>query len=290
VNGSPRRSAGFTLVEILLAMGLLVVVLAGVYAGLETFRRVTTMGRDAATEQQLARAIRARLLTDLRSVRFAEPRAVAEDEDETSADDASASSMDDEGVSTTTTTPADDAATATELEAVPQVGLIGDPESLTLYVELPARPIDDGVLNGSGPRMSDLRTVTWFLAGRGGAVSTALAADAGTGLARSEGDTSAIAAAEALGNLPDLIGAARVLAPEVTGLRFRYYDGADWLDVWDSSLEGALPRAVEATLEIDLDGPPNPYALGEQTDDRAPTVTRVLVCPPLSEPSAEAVL
>lgn len=42
------------------------------------------------------------------------------------------------------------------------------------------------------------------------------------------------------------------LSPSVVGLNFRYFDGTDWLDEWDSTStdgnENALPRAVEVTL------------------------------------------
>lgn len=40
------------------------------------------------------------------------------------------------------------------------------------------------------------------------------------------------------------------LAPEVTELGFRYFDGTEWLDSWDSSESGELPVAVEITLTL----------------------------------------
>ena len=283
-----RRRPGFTLIEVLLAMALLLVVLTGVYAGLETFRRVTTMGREQTAEQQLARAIRVRLLTDLRSLRFAEPEAAADETpaDETEGADASSSS------SSSSSSSESGGAAAAEPLPVPEVGIVGNAETLTIYTALPGRGMDysAGVAGTPAARVSDLRTVTWFLAGRGGSVATAVAGRDGTGLARSEGDTAAIAAAESTGDLPGLAAAAVLLAPEVTGLQFRYFDGAGWVDSWDSALSGALPRAVEATLEIDLDGSPSAYAAGDDVGDRAPALTRLLVCPPLSEPSAEAML
>ena len=38
------------------------------------------------------------------------------------------------------------------------------------------------------------------------------------------------------------------LAEEVDGLNFRYYDGEEWLDAWDSRIKGGLPRAIEVAL------------------------------------------
>ncbi len=40
------------------------------------------------------------------------------------------------------------------------------------------------------------------------------------------------------------------LAPEVTELGFRYFDGSEWQDSWDSCESGTLPVAVEITLVL----------------------------------------
>jgi hypothetical protein len=40
------------------------------------------------------------------------------------------------------------------------------------------------------------------------------------------------------------------IASEVVGLRFRYYDGAGWLDSWDSPLSGTMPKAIEAAVTV----------------------------------------
>jgi len=41
-------------------------------------------------------------------------------------------------------------------------------------------------------------------------------------------------------------------AAEVKSLNFRYYDGTDWADSWDSESEGDLPLAVEVTIGLSL--------------------------------------
>ena len=38
------------------------------------------------------------------------------------------------------------------------------------------------------------------------------------------------------------------LAEGVDGLNFRYYDGEEWADEWDSRITGTLPKAVEIVL------------------------------------------
>jgi len=45
--------------------------------------------------------------------------------------------------------------------------------------------------------------------------------------------------------------AEEVLCPKAVSLNFRYYDGADWLDSWDSTTAGdSLPLAVEAVVGV----------------------------------------
>ncbi len=38
------------------------------------------------------------------------------------------------------------------------------------------------------------------------------------------------------------------LAEGIDGLNFRYYDGEEWVDDWDSKAKGGLPKAIEVVL------------------------------------------
>jgi type II secretion system protein J len=40
------------------------------------------------------------------------------------------------------------------------------------------------------------------------------------------------------------------ISRDVVFLNFRYYDGTNWLDSWDSTQSGTLPMAVEATVYV----------------------------------------
>jgi hypothetical protein len=51
--------------------------------------------------------------------------------------------------------------------------------------------------------------------------------------------------------------------PEVATMNFRYYDGQQWTDAWDSRMQGALPVAVEVVLRVNL-----------QSESRIPRVAR----------------
>ena len=46
------------------------------------------------------------------------------------------------------------------------------------------------------------------------------------------------------------LGSEELLAPEVTDIQFRYFNGTEWLDQWDSTELNGLPMAVEVTVWI----------------------------------------
>lgn len=50
-----------------------------------------------------------------------------------------------------------------------------------------------------------------------------------------------------------------VIADNIRSFAARYFDGNNWLDEWDSTLQGdLLPRAIELTVEFDLPAPRDP--------------------------------
>jgi hypothetical protein len=105
-------------------------------------------------------------------------------------------------------------------------------------------------------RPSDMKSVAYYVVG--GMVSstpatgTSAAAGAGgaVGLVRRELDRAATAWANAEGNFQMLDQYPELLAPEVVGLEFMYYDGTEWVLDWDSDLRGGLPLAVEIALYL----------------------------------------
>lgn len=48
------------------------------------------------------------------------------------------------------------------------------------------------------------------------------------------------------------------VAPEVTALDFRYFDGSTWLDSFDSVQSNTMPTAIEVTLQVTV-GPDTDY-------------------------------
>ncbi|HEX5103455.1 MAG TPA: hypothetical protein VFV87_06570 [Pirellulaceae bacterium] len=108
---------------------------------------------------------------------------------------------------------------------------------------------------------SDIKTVTYFVASEattdasqaGGLFAGSpepSATGRGRGLMRSELSHAVSAWAESNGNLNSTYANAKLLADEVVGLQFRYFDGTGWYDDWNSDDLGCLPSAVEITVTI----------------------------------------
>lgn len=72
-----------------------------------------------------------------------------------------------------------------------------------------------------------------------------------SGLIRTEGDRLATLMIENKSNTTTTaLSAQQLLAPEVTSLQFRYFDGVAWFTTWDSEESGRLPRAVEVNMVL----------------------------------------
>ena len=71
----------------------------------------------------------------------------------------------------------------------------------------------------------------------------------GRGLMRAELDRAVSSYAETGGATDGVYSSAQLLAEEVVGLGFEYFDGTEWLTEWDSSSQG-LPRAIKIWLSV----------------------------------------
>ena len=88
------------------------------------------------------------------------------------------------------------------------------------------------------------------------------------------------------GSLPE--GTNQLIAPEVVEAQFRYFDGEQWMEEWDSDQMGGFPLAVEFVFAID---PNRSFSPGEnntsQTAQEDLIYHRSVVHLPLAEISAE---
>lgn len=101
---------------------------------------------------------------------------------------------------------------------------------------------------------SDMKTVSYYLGSEDG--SSVMPSGGGLsgidvrgrGLYRHTLDRAVSAYALENGNTDGTIGKTDLLADEVIGLQFMYFDGAGWTEEWDSSSMQGLPVAIEITL------------------------------------------
>jgi hypothetical protein len=75
--------------------------------------------------------------------------------------------------------------------------------------------------------------------------------------------------------------------PEVVALEFRYFDGQDWTDAWDSRAQKSLPSAVEVAFELESHETSKPHSAATAGVPTAATVMPAAE-QPMATPSPEA--
>lgn len=142
-------------------------------------------------------------------------------------------------------------------------GLFGNQNELQIDVSRLPRLEQYQKMGGGGGAItdvpSDLKTVAYFVRGDGAAPASNGFAPAGTltsldntrpGLFRRELDRAVTQYAMDRGQADQLNQQGELIAPEVVGLEFRYFDGTQWLNQWDSQQASGLPFAVEIVVAI----------------------------------------
>ncbi len=233
---SPVR-LGYTLLEVLLALGLSGLLMILVYGAMQTFWNLSTLGQIDTERCQLARAIIREMEMDIRSITYkpAEQQ-ITESEGQAAEEGVSAA---EEG---TTTAPAPVEITEDDTFLTADVHLIGTSQSLEMIVLRPTNnrtgSIDDAIFAATE---SDRRRVGYmFSTGVGGV----------PGLYYRNDDQQYELMMEQEGNPLDPTGQYVLLAAEVADLKFQYLDGGTntWVDQWHSRDLAGLPRAIKITI------------------------------------------
>jgi hypothetical protein len=233
------RRSGFTLLELLLASGIAIIVLGGLFMTMDTMLTGMDADREGVEKSSLARALIARINNDVTSsIAPIQPVASASSQSSPTTGGAAASTT----TTTTSTTPA----------LTFQVGVKGTSSLVAIFQTRMSRivvtPPDDG--NGNqNPYAGDVRRICYFLS----------SSPDRPGLARQE---IRLVTAEQVDDVPtDPDEFTTILASGVTDFSVRYFDGTSWVDSWDGSTPGpdgmtpqGPPRAVEITLGIKLPG------------------------------------
>lgn len=112
---------------------------------------------------------------------------------------------------------------------------------------------------------SDIKTVTYYIQPLGGGVTDPLqtvggnsplsigpeaGSSTGGGLVRRSLDRAVTTWALENGAMTSLLSTGDLIATEVVGLEFQYWDGIQWQMSWDSDAAGSLPLAIQVTLTM----------------------------------------
>lgn len=191
---------GFTLLEIVLALGLASLLLAALYTALQMHWSSSALGQVEMERSQVARALFRRIETDLRSVVFRDA-ALTSSTDSGSSSSSSSTTSGTTSPSGSSTDPSSStsggsgtlsgssgstgststgssggstssSSTTTENYSTQKTGLFGDSQSIIVHVSLPGRATNlgtaaSGDANGAsaGYVSSDMQSVAYFLAG-----------------------------------------------------------------------------------------------------------------------------
>ena len=82
-NRNSVRSSGFTMLEVILAIGLTGLLLAAIYSALDLYWKYTTLGQQQVERAQIARAVFQKISQDLHSVTYMQETVVEEEESTT---------------------------------------------------------------------------------------------------------------------------------------------------------------------------------------------------------------
>jgi hypothetical protein len=92
----------------------------------------------------------------------------------------------------------------------------------------------------------------------------------------------AVEVIEAGGSAATQISSIQSMAPEVTALMFRYFDGRVWSETWDSDTMARIPRAVEVTFAFPP--PRRRPAIFSGGSSQSSNLFRTVILIPVSDP------
>jgi prepilin-type N-terminal cleavage/methylation domain-containing protein len=240
-----KPRAGYTLLEVILALSIGLLLVAALYIALDIQFRHMESGRNAVGEGQLARGVFGRMAADVRpclaslpSGALTNPTSSSGSGGGTSSPSSSPSSSSPtgskSGTGTGSTSSSSSSSSSQSSSSTPgqfNLGIEGSENQIVLYTTALPRynQATASVQSGAG----DYRRIIYALA-------------PGGGLTRQE-----FRAPVLNGSSPSEQAPVEVLAPEVVDLHFRYFDptSGQWLSSWDGTT-GGPPFAVEIVIAL----------------------------------------
>jgi type II secretory pathway pseudopilin PulG len=247
-----RKEPGFTLLEVVLAIGLCGAVMALLTSAIDLYLVRVDTSRTRVETAQLARALLNEIADDLRAARYSTKNSSSA----LGTSGGQNSSGGDRGTGSTAQT----VGTATDLGiygTLTELRIDRTAQSSWRQVAVPSAQLSADADPDALPQTVEY----FFVQGRvmpsadfaAGGVSVDTSLEGFTGLYRKQTPTAAMltsTSATSFAGTAQSGGAAEFLAPEVVQLTFRYSDGAQWYEEWDSAAQQDLPAAVEITISL----------------------------------------
>ena len=249
-------NAGFTLLEVILAMSLSIVLLAALYAALKLHLTFAQRGPEQVRKVQLARAVVERIARDVRAV---VPQAAKESS--TSASSTSSSNTTTGATPTGSTGSTSSSSTSTTSGSTSEpdpyrdaFGVLGGTDWLQLYVADYHPNLDDTELAAAGGSVAqalNVVRVTYTLS----YISTSRDAQGRTqrmALARSEVAAIGAQRLDSASDDSDYRATTEFLCDDIGQVQFQYWDDTTqtWLDYWGSDTPIAPPRAIKVFVSL----------------------------------------
>ncbi|MBN2291993.1 MAG: hypothetical protein JXM70_06175 [Pirellulales bacterium] len=247
---------GYTLLEVILASMLAAAIMLIVATSIEIQLRAFKSGSSHVEEAQLARTLLHKIGDDLRALMPMEaatgsPDSAASTEDKDSDTRGGDSEMDSKDTADETD-ESDDKTTSD----VSKPGIYGEIDYLRIDVVKAQRRVSsssdelpsDAAAQGAN---SAIQTIVYYVQTPEELAVEAVSTNSdqsGGGLVRRELVQPAAAWAANTGSLEYEDATVMPIASEVTAIEFRYHDGEEWLEAWDSSESGEFPKAIEIRL------------------------------------------
>lgn len=270
-TGPSRGHSGFTLLEVILALAIGLMLLAGLYLALNLQVSHTNSGRELVDRSKVVRIVLQKLSEDIGGQLAIPTKSTASSTAATTPTDAATST---EGTSNTgnsgtatgnsttgsttsgsssatteeATTQTDSSTNQVEVGSIGNVGVLGSMDRLILVIsrvpKAPTLPTAGNLMQNedSAQIQSDLSRITYWLVDN---------SDQERGLARHE--TSRVTATNE--PIPPDIAEPKkyIIADQVTAVSFQYHDGSSWTDSWDGTAmqeDGKTPVGPPVAIAI----------------------------------------
>jgi prepilin-type N-terminal cleavage/methylation domain-containing protein len=311
-SADDRPQSGFTLIEVLVALGLSLVLISAIYSAISLHWRFETAGRERIERAQISLAVLRLMTEDIGSVAFKAPGTTEESAaadtgtattGSSSSGSLSSSSPTDTSTSASTSMSGANSKSTTSASTPTSHGIVGTADYIQLDISRPAREdlIPEQSVNGPTtaapvqPVLSNNVRVTW------GMVTPSMASvdakgirdlTANPALARQMADrlreVIEVQAVETTQNTAaPILEESSILAREIVSLSLRYFDGYSWTTEWDSVTAERLPRAIEVTIGFLKPEHRKPGALNLPGSETIVPIKHVILVPSSSPVSGE---